>query len=276
MSTFPSDKAPKPGLNIYGCASVNPYKMAIAAEELGIPYNYIALDMGAGELTAEWFKSVNPNGRAPAIVHIKEDGTTVKVFESAACLLYLASEFDKERKISWELGTPEYWMQLSWLSWQVAGYGPMMGQACHFNRYSPEQVPYGSWRYTAEARRLNHVLNEQLATSDFVAGNRLTIADIAIFIFAHSNKWCGVDINECPHVKAWHDKLLERPSFQKALQIPVPYQFSDVAVSAPEAQDFYKTIRKYGTQMIKGATEQWKGEVVPVPSDHANLEVTHT
>jgi glutathione S-transferase len=72
--------------------------------------------MGAGELTAEWFKSVNPNGRAPAIVHIKEDGTTVKVFESAACLLYLASEFDKERKISWELGTPEYWMQLSWAS----------------------------------------------------------------------------------------------------------------------------------------------------------------
>lgn len=38
----------------------------------------------------------------------------------------------------------------------------MLGQACYFNRYSYEPVPYGSWRYTAEGRRLNHVLNEQL------------------------------------------------------------------------------------------------------------------
>lgn len=72
--------------------------------------------MGAGELAAEWYKSINPNGRAPAIVHVKEDGTTVKIFESAACLLYLASEFDKEGKISWEIGSPEYWVQLSWAS----------------------------------------------------------------------------------------------------------------------------------------------------------------
>lgn len=40
----------------------------------------------------------------------------------------------------------------------------MMGQANHFNRYASEAVPYGSWRYTSEARRLNHVLNEQLVS----------------------------------------------------------------------------------------------------------------
>lgn len=41
----------------------------------------------------------------------------------------------------------------------------MMGQANHFNRYATEDVPYGSRRYTAEARRLNYVLNEQLVSS---------------------------------------------------------------------------------------------------------------
>lgn len=50
----------------------------------------------------------------------------------------------------------------------------------------------------------------------------------------------------------------------------MPYQFSDAAVSDPDAQDFYKTIRKFGAQMIKGATDGWKGEVVPLPSDHSN------
>lgn len=91
-----------------------------------------------------------------------------------------------------------------------------------------------------------------------------------MFIFAHSAKWCGVDINEYAHVKAWHDKLLERPAFQKGLQVPVPFKFSDAAVSDPSAQEFYKMQRKLGSQMIKGGTDQWKGEVVPLPSDHTN------
>ncbi|GAB1314340.1 hypothetical protein MFIFM68171_04550 [Madurella fahalii] len=270
MATAPPEKTPKPGLNIYGCAAVNPYKLTIAAEELGVPYNYINLDLGTAEHKSEWYTAINPNGRLPAIVHVKPDGTSVAVFESAACLLYLASEFDKEHKLSYPYGTPEYWTQLSWLSWQVAGYGPMMGQACHFNRYTYEPAPYGVWRFTSESRRLNHVLNEHLSTHPFVAGDRLTIADIAIFLFAHSAKWCGVEINDFPHVKAWKDRLAERPAFQKGLQTPVPYPFSDEAVSDPKSQEFCTMIRKMGSQMMKQATDEWKGEVPPVPSDHSN------
>jgi glutathione S-transferase len=260
----------------------------------------------AGDLKSEWYTAINPNGRAPAVVHVKDDGTSVKVFESAACLLYLASEFDQGNKVSYPIGTPEYWSQLSWvsnnvkdfesfsdlvpqLSWQVAGYGPMVGQAAHFNRYVHEPAPYGSWRFTSECRRLQHVLDKQLvgnilklwtviqltmklpqSTSSFVAGDRLTIADIAIFIFAHSCMWAGIDINESPNVKTWHDKLAQRPAFQKGLQVPVPYQFSDEAVTNPEGQDFYKMIRKSGGHFIRAASEQWQGEVVPLPSDHAN------
>ncbi|KAI0146102.1 glutathione S-transferase [Xylariaceae sp. FL1272] len=274
MTDIPADKAPKPGLNIYGCQAVNPVKLVIAAEELGIPYNYVNLDMPKGEPRAEWFtKNINPNGRVPAIVHVKDDGTSVTVFESAACLLYIASKFDKKHKFSYPVGTVEYWSQLSWLSWQVASYGPSMGQSNHFNRYAPESVPYGSWRYTSEAHRLNHVLNERLAVSPFVAGDRLTVADFAIFIFAHSARWCGIDINEYAHVKAWAGKLAQRPAIQRALQVPVPYQWSDEAVSNPnsEAQEWYKTMRKFGGQAIKGWTEQWTGAVASVPSDRANL-----
>ncbi|OKL62266.1 hypothetical protein UA08_02805 [Talaromyces atroroseus] len=270
MAAAPPEKSPKPGLNIYGIAAVNPYKLTIAAEELGVPYNYISLDLAAGETRTEWYTAINPNGRLPAIVHVKEDGTSVSVFESAACLLYIASEFDKEHKISYPHGTEGYWAQLSWLSWQVAGYGPMMGQACHFNRYAAEPVPYGAWRYTAESRRLNQVLNDLLSSHPFVAGDRLTVADIAIFVFAHSAKWCGVDIAEFPHVKEWHDKLAQRPAFVKGLRSPTPFPFSDGAVTNPDAQDYYKAIRKMGGQMIKMTSDQWKGDVPAVPSDHAN------
>lgn len=171
-----------------------------------------------------------------------------------------------------------------------------MGQACHFNRYSPEPAPYGAWRMTAECRRLNHVLDKQLVSfisasyrtlhtresvlsnthlaqsvHPFVAGERLTIADIAVFIFAHSALWCGVDISEFPHVKAWIEKLLQRPAFQQGLKNPAPYPFSDEAVANPDAQDFYKNMRKMGGQFIKNSTEEWKGEVPALPSDHANF-----
>ncbi|KAI0179831.1 hypothetical protein GGR52DRAFT_528568 [Hypoxylon sp. FL1284] len=48
--------------------------------------------MGAGKSQAEWYASINPNGRMPALVHVKDDETTVTVFESApTCSTSLAS-----------------------------------------------------------------------------------------------------------------------------------------------------------------------------------------
>ncbi|KAK8021790.1 hypothetical protein PG990_006928 [Apiospora arundinis] len=270
MTEVPAEKAAKPGLNIYGCAAVNPSKCTIMAEELGIPYNYINLDMSKGEMGEEWFKTINPNGKVPAIVHVKEDGTKVTVWESAACLLYMADVFDKEHKFSYPVGTPEYYTQLSWLSWQVAGYGPMMGQAAHFNRYIPKADPYGSWRYTSECRRLHAVLEKRLGETDYLVGDRMTIADFAAFIFAHSARWCGVDIDDFPKVKEWRDRIAQRPAVQKALLVPVPYQFGDAAVVDPANQDTLKMIRKFGTLGIKGATEQHSKEATAVPSDHTN------
>lgn len=81
-----------------------------------VPYNYVTLDAAANEIKSEWFTAINPNGRVPAIVHIKEDGQVVTVFESGACLQYMLSEFDKENKLSYSVGTQEYWTQLSWVS----------------------------------------------------------------------------------------------------------------------------------------------------------------
>lgn len=110
------------------------------------------------------------------------------------------------------------------------------------------------------------------AASPFVAGDRLTVADIAIFIFTHSVNWAGLDLNAYPNVKAWHDKLAQRPGFQRGLQIPVPYQFSNEAVSNPDNVEMHRMMRKFGGQAIKSWTAKWEGDVLPLPSDHSNLE----
>ncbi|KAB5525519.1 glutathione S-transferase [Coniochaeta sp. 2T2.1] len=226
-STAPPEKRPKPGLKIYGFVAVNPYKLTIYAEELGIPYNYIQLDLVADEPHAEWYTAINPNGK------------------------------------------------MLWLQWQVAGYGPMMGQGTHFARYAVESVPYGNWRYHAECTRLNTVLDKQLTTNKYVAGDTPTIADFAVFTYAHSARWCEIDMSDFPNVKAWIARLLQRPRIQKALQVPVLlYPFHDEAVMSAEHEDFYRMIRKAGSKLIWEAHEGWAGEVAGVPSDFANLETS--
>ena len=47
-----------------------------------------------------------------------------------------------------------------WLMWQMGGFGPMLGQAHHFNYYAPEKVDYAMKRYSVEANRLYGVLTD--------------------------------------------------------------------------------------------------------------------
>src|SRR3546814_9884934 len=70
---------------------------------------------------------------------------------------------------------------LSWLTWQVAGLGPMGGQASHFLRYAPAGQDYATARYTKELNRLLTVLEKRLEKSAYVAGDAYTIADMAIW-----------------------------------------------------------------------------------------------
>ncbi|KAK8048115.1 glutathione S-transferase, partial [Apiospora phragmitis] len=252
-SRIPRPPERPPGLNVYGAAAPNPVKLTIMAEEpritdvyplTSIPYNLI--NMNLAEMKEPWHEAINPNGRVPAIVHVKEDGTSETIFESGACLLYLVHEFDKAHQFHDPVGTSAYWKQLSWVSLWEKRYGPMMGQAVHFHRYTPEPVPYGALA----------------SISPFVAGDRPTIADFAVFIYAHSAKWCGVDISNYLHVQTWREKLAQRPAVQRGLQVPTPYMISDDAVVDPARQDTLQMVRRYVTQVIKAASDQWPGEVV--------------
>lgn len=171
----------------------------------------------------------------------------------------------------------------------------MMGQAVHFHRYTPEPVPYGAWRYGAECRRLNHVLEKQLvsnaphpcpsggrqcnnnpplaqSTSPYVAGDRPTMADFAVFVYAHSAKWCGIDVSDYPHVQAWCEALANRPGVQRGLQFPTPYVTSDEGVVSPANQDTLRRMRAHFSKAFKEASDRWwqGSKVVSLPSDHAN------
>jgi len=195
-------------IDLYYWPTPNGYKISIALEEMGLPYDVKWVEIGRGDQFKPEFLAISPNNRMPAIVDpAGPDGQPVSIFESGAILQYLARKTGKfhgatERQ---RIAIDE------WLFWQVGGVGPMAGQAHHFLNYAPERIDYARKRYSDEVNRLYGVLNRRLADRDFVAGP-YSIADMAIWPWARGWENQNQDIAEFPNMKAWLDRVWDRPA----------------------------------------------------------------
>ncbi len=201
-------------IELFSAPTPNGHKISIALEEMALPYQLRVMDFKINEQKQAWYLPINPNGRIPAI--IDHDNDDFCVFESGAILIYLAEKSGKFLPVEPKARS----RTLQWLMFQMAGLGPMQGQAHHFLHYAPVQVEYGIDRYTKETARLYDVLNTQLGRSRYIADNTLTIADIATWPWIALAARARQDLNRYPQLKRWHDELAERPAFQKGRQIP--------------------------------------------------------
>jgi glutathione S-transferase/GST-like protein len=102
---------------------------------------------------------------------------------------------------------------------QMAGVGPMMGQANVFFRYFPEKIQPAIDRYQGEVRRLFGVLDGHLATHEYLAGD-YSIADIATFPWVRTHRWSGVPIDDFAHLRRWLATIRARPAVQRGLERP--------------------------------------------------------
>ena len=208
-------------IDLYTAATPNGWKISIALEELGLPYTVHTLSFSNQEQKQEWFLKLNPNGRIPAIVDRGNDDFAI--FESGAILIYLAEQtgrlMPKDVK-----GRSRV---IQWLMFQMAGIGPMMGQANVFLRYAPEKIPYAIERYQREVRRLFEVLEHQLAAHEYVAGEEYSIADIAHWSWISGYEWSGVNIEGLPQLARWMKMIGERPAVQRGRAVPPPGDVGD-------------------------------------------------
>ncbi|GIX13120.1 MAG: thiol:disulfide oxidoreductase [Paracoccaceae bacterium] len=201
---------------LYYWPTPNGWKITIALEEMGLPYEVRLVNIGRGEQFNPDFLKIAPNNRMPAIIDPEgPDGAPISIFESGAILQYLG------RKTGMFYGRNERErVEIEqWLMWQMGGLGPMAGQAHHFLRYAPsleppQDIPYAKDRYRNEVRRLYGVLDRRLADREFVAGD-YSIADMAIWPWASGWKNQEQDIEEFPHMKAWLDRVGARPAVQR-------------------------------------------------------------
>jgi GST-like protein len=212
--TGPVRKGSDPPVELYYWPTPNGYKISIFLEETLLPYVLKPVNINKGEQFAPAFLKISPNNRMPAIIDPKgPGGKPISVFESGAILQYLGRKTGRfyPREERGRVAVEE------WLFWQVGGLGPMGGQANHFLSYAKEDLGYAKQRYTDEVHRLFGVMNAWLAGRKYLAG-AYSIADMASLPWVRSaNRHQPLD--EFPHLKAWFERLMERPGVKRGLAV---------------------------------------------------------
>lgn len=227
-------------IDVHFWPTPNGHKVTIALEEMGLPYTIVPINISKGDQFKPDFLAISPNNRMPAIVDPEgPDGRPISVFESGAILQYLARKSglfggrDARQQVDVE----------QWLFWQMAGLGPMAGQANHFRTYAPtfikdqRQVAYGAIRYTNEVERLYGVMESRLKDRDYFAGD-YSIADMAIWPWSLYAGAAAVDLAQFPAVKAWRDRVGDRDAVKRAVAMGEASKARvDLAASGKEAED---------------------------------------
>ena len=204
-------------IDLYFWPTPNGWKVSIALEEMDLPYTLHLINIGAGDQFKPAFLRIAPNNRMPAIIeHEGPDGDPISIFESGAILQYLA------RKTGQFYGKTER-DRINvdqWLMWQMGGLGPMAGQAHHFLKYAPgmnppNDLPYAKDRYRSETARLYGVLDRQLETHEYIAGDFYSIADMSVWGWA--SLWEGQQqtLDDKPHLARWLEMISARPGVKR-------------------------------------------------------------
>ena len=198
-------------ITLYTAPTPNGWKVSIALEEMGLPYEVRVIDFATNEQKADWYVKLNPNGRIPTLT---DDGFAL--FESGAILIYLA-----EKSGQFLPRDPQSRSRvLQWLMFQMSAVGPMMGQANVFLRYFPEKIQPAIDRYQREVMRLFGVLDRQLAAHEYIVGD-YSIADMALWPWVSGYEWSGVSVAEFSHLQRWLAKVAERPAVQAGRDVPI-------------------------------------------------------
>ncbi|EMD58424.1 hypothetical protein COCSADRAFT_350843 [Bipolaris sorokiniana ND90Pr] len=197
---------------------INYMKVLMMAEELGIDY-----DISVVVTKDEWYHRIHPERYVPTI-HDQDPATKqeIIVFESTACLQYLAEMYDKEGlwygKTQHEKGNI-----LSWIAYQTAGLGATSKYWLYFYAVHDEKLPKTIEKLYANVLKQWDIMEKRLSEPEqtYIAlKDRPTVADLAYLPFAmpYMFEFMKVKIEDWPKIKEWSDRMLSRPAVSRILE----------------------------------------------------------
>lgn len=194
-------------MKLHYIRTMNPRKACATAKHLGLPLEYVEIDVKAGALRSPEYLALNPNGLAPVLI----DGSKT-IWESAAIAVYLASRAGSDM---WPARDVDKQVEvLRWISWDASHFAPQVG-TWYFENYIKRQFGFGSPdpAKLAAAEGPFHdaarVLNGHLADRPYVAGSNLTVADFCVAAMLPYADEIELPLTEYKHIRRWHDGLMQ-------------------------------------------------------------------
>jgi len=197
-------------LRIYGLARTRAFRALWIANELGLDYEHVPIEIGAAGARQPEYLAINPNGRLPAI----EDGDFV-LWESLAITLYLAKKHGRLYPATLE-GEAKAWQ---WSLWSVQEVDRGVNiWSLHAVRLPPEdRDPQKLAEALQVIARPFKVLDQALAERPYLLGDDFTVADLNVS--AVISRAIDMDMPETPRVGAWLRRCLERPAARAAREM---------------------------------------------------------
>lgn len=202
-------------IQLYSYQTPNGHKASIMLEETGLPYEVHIVDIEKGDQHRPEFLALNPNNKIPVIVDPDRGRTVV---ESGAILLYLA---DRSGVLKPQNET-EAGLALQWILFQAAHVGPTLGQLWNYKLFAAEKLPQVIARFEREADRVLRVLDGQLQSKPYLAGDRFGVADVMTWPWINvAASKLGIDLVRYPDIARWFAEIALRPAVRRGLRVPV-------------------------------------------------------
>lgn len=209
-------------LQLFSFPTPNGVKVAIALEELGLPYEAHRVTLSDADVKSDAFLSLNPNNKIPAIIDPDgPDGAPIGLFESGAILLYFG---DKTGRLMGADATARAHV-VQWVMWQMGGLGPMLGQLGYFVKFAGAEIEdkRPRDRFVVEAKRLLTVFDGALGDRDWIV-DEFSMADIAIVPWLNALSFYGaeeiVGWDDHPALQRYVDRFMARPAVEVGMRTP--------------------------------------------------------
>ncbi|CUS56403.1 MULTISPECIES: glutathione S-transferase family protein [unclassified Hyphomonas] len=184
-------------LTLYGDSiSGNCMKPKWTADLLGIPYDWVEVDILQGGTQTEDFLSLNPAGQVPLARW--PDGRALP--QSNAIMLYLAEEAGSDLVPSDMFRRAQ---MMSWLFWEQYSHETAIAVRRFQKHYLNTPDDQIDPQLMAKGRRALGVMELQLTYTDWLVGDAMTLADIALVAYTRVAHEGGFDLSDFPSVERW-------------------------------------------------------------------------
>jgi GSH-dependent disulfide-bond oxidoreductase len=197
-------------IELFSADTPNGKKISIMLEEIGYEYKLTKVDISNREQFNPEFIKISPFSKIPVIIDHNSNET---IFESGAILMYLGEKsgkfYDKEDKLKIN----------QWLMAQMGYVGPMIGQHHQFHHYNPGKSEFGEERYFKITKKIYQDLNNRLANSKYLAGEKYSIADIATWPWLARHEWHDIGLKNYKNLCRWYLNIADRGAVIKGYDI---------------------------------------------------------